>query len=71
MKGKRCFRVAVSPYSGCRYSTPSGRTRLFLAVDRRGGADRSDFDTNGNITVRSKGPAGRHTLVWDDANPLP
>ncbi len=42
----------------------------FHAVDRIGGADRFDYDANGNMTVRNKGLAGQQTLVWDAQNRL-
>ena len=42
----------------------------YHAVDRIGGADRFDYDANGNMTVRNKGLAGQQTLVWDAQNRL-
>ncbi len=37
----------------------------YHAVDRIGGADRFDYDANGNMTVHNKGLTGQQTLVWD------
>ncbi len=42
----------------------------YHAVDRIGGADRFDYDANGNMTVRNKGLTGQQTLVWDAQNRL-
>ena len=42
----------------------------YHAVDRIGGADRFDYDANGNMTERNKGLAGQQTLVWDAQNRL-
>ena len=39
-------------------------------MDRIGGADRFDYDANGNMTVRNKGLTGQQTLVWDARNRL-
>ena len=40
-------------------------------VDRIGGADRFDYDANGNMTARNKGVAGsEQALVWDAENRL-
>ncbi len=47
-----------------------GDSGPFHAVDRIGGADRFDYDANGNMTVRNKGLAGQQTLVWDAQNRL-
>ncbi len=42
----------------------------YHAVDRIGGADRFDYDGNGNMTERNKGLSSRQTLVWDAQNRL-
>lgn len=43
----------------------------YHAVNRIGGADRFDYDANGNMTARNKGVAGsEQTLVWDAENRL-
>ncbi len=42
----------------------------YHAVDRIRGADRFDYDANGNMTVRNKGLSSRQTLVWDAQNRL-
>ena len=42
----------------------------YHAVDRFGGADKFDYDANGNMTARNKGLTGQQTLVWDAQNRL-
>ena len=47
-----------------------GDTGPYHAVDRIAGADRFDYDANGNMVVRNKGLTSQQTLVWDDENRL-
>ena len=58
----------LSSFNGQIYG--DGDAGPYHAVDRIGGADRFDYDANGNMTVRNKGLAGQQTLVWDDENRL-
>jgi len=47
-----------------------GDSGPFHAVDRIGGADRFDYDANGNMVKRNKGLSGQQTLAWDAENRL-
>ena len=40
------------------------------AVDKVAGADRFDYDANGNMTVRNKGLSSAQTLAWNGENRL-
>ncbi len=42
----------------------------YHAVDRIAGADRFDYDANGNMVKRNKGLSDQQTLVWDAENRL-
>ena len=47
-----------------------GDSGPYHAVDRIAGADRFDYDANGNMTARNKGLSDQQTLVWDAENRL-
>ena len=47
-----------------------GDSGPYHAVDRIAGADRFDYDANGNMVKRNKGLSDQQTLVWDAENRL-
>ena len=47
-----------------------GDSGPYHAVDRIAGADRFDYDANGNMVKRNKGLTSQQTLVWDAENRL-
>ena len=47
-----------------------GDSGPYHAVDRIAGADRFDYDANGNMVKRNKGLDSQQTLVWDAENRL-
>ena len=58
----------LSAFNGQAYGY--GDSGPYHAVDRIAGADRFDYDANGNMTKRNKGLSDQQTLVWNDENRL-
>ena len=58
----------LSAFNGQAYGY--GDSGPYHAVDRIAGADRFDYDANGNMVKRNKGLTDEQTLVWDDENRL-
>ena len=58
----------LSAFNGQAYGY--GDSGPYHAVDRIAGADRFDYDANGNMVKRNKGLSDQQTLVWDAENRL-
>ena len=58
----------MTAFNGQSYSY--GDAGPLHAVDRIDGADRFDYDANGNMVKRNKGLTDQQTLVWNDENRL-
>ncbi|RIK46104.1 MAG: hypothetical protein DCC57_15840, partial [Chloroflexi bacterium] len=57
----------LTGYEGASYGYAAAPAH---AVNTVGGADRYDYDANGNMTIRNKGLSSQQTLTWDHENRL-